>query len=44
MPRSVLDETFEDYLSGIENLEAEKHPKDLKMANREKTGFEAVKR
>lgn len=44
MPKSVLDETFEQYLTGIEDEIPEAHPKDLNMKNKEIDGFEKVKR
>lgn len=42
MPKSVLDETFEEYLTGIENLPPEKSPKELGLTKED--SWEKVKR
>ena len=44
MPKSVLDETFEQYVTGIEDLAPEQHPKELGMKNKLEDSFEQVKR
>ena len=42
MPKSVLDETFQQYLTGIEDIPAEKSPKERGLVS--KDSFEKVKR
>jgi len=44
MPRSVLDETFKQYLTGIEHEAPEVHPKDLPGAKQKTENFTQVKR
>lgn len=42
MPKSVMDETFEEYLTGIQDQAPEIHPRDLGMTK--ETTYEKVKR
>ena len=43
MPKSVMDETFQEYLAGTEEEKPEAHPKDLGLKPKE-DAFEKVKR
>jgi hypothetical protein len=43
LPKSVMDETFEEYMTGLEGEPTEQHPKDLGLQPKD-DAFEKVKR